>query len=111
MVVADQLACFLRQLAREWASDQETGRRRSEKAIRLQVISGDLQAHKLIVRHVLVERLDDKIAIVVSTRAIPIELVTAALGKPHGVEPVPSPAFAVMRAGEQTIQKSVVGAG
>src|SRR5947209_4604302 len=59
--------------------------------------AGDLPADELVERHILVEGLDDEIAVLIGVRAIVVVLVTAALGEAGQVEPVPAPALAVMR--------------
>ncbi len=74
-----------------------------------QQVAGDLQAHELIVRHVGIERLDDEIAIVIGVGPVPVERVAVALGETGQVEPVPRPAFAVMRAGQQAVDQPFVG--
>src|SRR5262245_38637528 len=95
MIVADQFARLGGGLTGEGAGDKESGRRRSEKITRLEQVAGYLPACELIVGHILVERLDDEIAIVESVRSILVELVAGAVGKTNYVEPVSCPAFAV----------------
>jgi len=43
--------------------------------------------------------------------SITVELVATALAEPNGVEPMPGPALAKPRAGEQTIDELFIGVG
>ena len=67
---------------------------------RLQQVAGDLFPDKLIVRLVLVERVDDVVAVSerVDIREVFVEAV--AVGIAGDVEPVASPFFTVMRRGQ-----------
>ena len=66
------------------------------KVIRPQLIPRDLFLHKAIVGFVVIERLDDVVAVPPGIAIINVRLIAAAVGVPGGVEPVAGPAFAVV---------------
>ena len=70
---------------------------------RLQQVAGDLFPDKLVVRLILVERIDDVVAVAerVDVREVFVEAIT--VGIAGDVEPVASPFFAVMRRGQQPV--------
>ena len=74
-----------------------------------QQIAGDLRAHKLIVRQVGIEGRDDPVAILVHLRDGKIRVVAGGVGVAHHVEPVPAPAFAVRRGGEEAVEENCAG--
>ena len=67
------------------------------RVARLQDIPGDLHAHEFIIRHVVVQRVNDPVAIRPEIVADIVPLKTVALAKPREIQPVPPPALAVMR--------------
>ena len=62
--------------------------------------------YEAIVGHVLIERADRVVAIPPRFVLVEVKLVAIGLGESHDVEPVPRPAFAVMRGAEQTLDDS-----
>ena len=74
-------------------------------------VGGELLDDELVVRLVLVHRVDDVVAVgpgvgvaVVAEEAVAlVDLQAARVGVTRGVEPVTGPAFAVMRRGEQRV--------
>ncbi len=62
-----------------------------------QLVAGKLLQKKAVVRLVVVERLDDVIAVAPHARLGRVALIAGGLGIAHHVEPVPGPAFAVRR--------------
>ena len=58
---------------------------------------------------VRVERPDHEVAIVIGVRPVVVLLVAVALGEAGQVEPVPAPALAVVRAGEQFVDDLLEG--
>ena len=72
-------------------------------------IARELLLHKAIVGLVAVERGDDVIAVMPRVGAEVVGLKPIALRKAHEVEPVPRPAFAVARAGEEFIDQRRLG--
>ena len=57
-------------------------------------IPGDLRAHEIVVRFVLVERFNDPVAVTPGVRIGNVVFLAAGLGVPGNIEPVPSPSFA-----------------
>ena len=78
------------------------------RVVGLQQITGDLPADKLIVRHILIQGLDDKVTVVVGRAAILVHFKAVALAKPRQVEPMSSPAFAVVLVIEQPIDQLLI---
>ena len=78
-------------------------------------VAGDLAREELIVRHVLIQRTDDPVAIRPRKRilaALAAREVAAVVGIARHVEPVASPALAVTRRSEQAIdhfRKGIAG--
>ena len=94
------------------AADQEPGRRLRQpvgRAVRLisQGITGQLLADELRERRVAIERADHVIAIRPGGRPRQVGLVPLALAEPNDVQPVPPPALAVLRRGQQPIDERV----
>src|SRR5207253_7034788 len=69
------------------------------------LIAGDLPANKLVVRQIVIQRLDDKVAVLVGKRPIGIALLAVAVGIARHIEPVSAPTLAVMRRRQQTIDQ------
>ena len=65
---------------------------------------------KLVVRQILVESADDIVAIAVGVRQVHVELVPRGLGETHKIEPMPGPAFAVVRRIEQAVNDLLASA-
>src|SRR5439155_19382421 len=100
-VIAVLLYFALGDLRRVHAGRQEAGRLDRQVIVRLVLIAGDLPFDELVERQILVERRDDEIAIVIRGGPIVIVLEAVAFGEASQVEPVPAPAFAIVRTGEQ----------
>ncbi len=66
---------------------------------------------KLVVRQILIERLDHVIAIAPGIRIAMILVVAGGIGVPGDIEPVASPALAVTRRGQQTVDDFFEGLG
>src|SRR5262245_13609777 len=62
------------------------------------LVTGQLLLHETVVGYVVIEGLDDVVAIAPGPRPMAVVLEAFGLGKPDDVEPVPPPPFAVMRA-------------
>ena len=94
----------------EAAAQGQESRRRGDCRV-ADLIRRDLRDQEAVVRQVLVERRDDPVAISVGLRIIAVflEHVALGVGVPGHVQPVPSPAFAEMRRGEQGIDHASVG--
>ena len=76
-----------------------------------QKIARQMFEQKLIVGHALVERPDEVIAIVPGVGDDVVALMPARLRVTHQVHPVPGPAFAEMRRGQQAVHDTFPGAG
>ena len=102
-IVASRLKLLFGQLCWEHARAQKTGGHHRQRFIRGKFIACQLPAHELVVGHAGVERLDDKVAVMVGVFAVVILLKAVALGKARHVQPVPCPALAIMRTGQKPI--------
>ena len=76
-----------------------------------QQVAGEVLRDELVVGHVGVEGADDVIAVLVGVGDGGVELVAARLGVAHQVEPVPAPALAEVRRGQQPVHHLLVGVG
>ncbi len=75
-------------------------------------VTGELLDHELIEGRVFVEGVDDIVAIAVRLGAAAILLVIAlGIRVPRHIEPMAAPAFAVMGARKQSVDKAFVGIG
>ena len=74
-----------------------------------QLVAAELLLQKGVVGLVGIERFDHPVAIRPGVGPGPVHLEAVALGEPHDVEPVPRPAFAVVRRREQPIDEFTVG--
>ena len=66
---------------------------------------------ELVVRNVEIECSDHVVAIAECVGNIVVELVAGSFCVAHQVEPVPGPSFAVVRAGEEPVNESLIGPG
>ena len=91
------------------ADTQESGRRHRLVARRssqvVELVSGQLFADELRVRLVLVERVDDVVAVAPAFGAIDVELEAARIGIANEIQPVARPSLAVVRRGEQRVDE------
>ena len=69
------------------------------------LVAGELEAGRTVVRQVAVQGADDPVAIAPGVGPGLVELEAVGLGEPRQVEPVLPPALAVLRAGKQTIDQ------
>ena len=81
----------------------EADRNMSVQVVGVEFVAGDLLADETVVRLVLIEGLNYVIPIApdIGTRFIGLE--TIGIGISRQVEPVPAPALAILRGGEQTV--------
>ncbi len=77
------------------------------RVVGLQFIASDLFLEEAVVRFVVVERLDDVVAVAPGIRPDFVGLESFALGVAGKVEPVTGPAFAVTSGGEQAVHDLV----
>ena len=111
LVIPDPLDRLGGDLAGIRPRHQKTRRRRRVEVFGVQDIPRQLQTDELIKRHIGVERFDHPVAIVIGPRTETIELVSATLREPRGIQPVPPPAFAVSGTGQQLVDHLVEGVG
>ena len=109
LIIADLLHRLRRDLSRIRPRDEESRGTSSGILAGHQFVAGELHADEFIVGHVVIERLDDPVAVVVGPGAEAVELVAAALRVAHHIEPVPSPSLAVALAPEETVDQFRVG--
>ena len=76
----------------------------------IQLVARDLLAQELGVRLVLVERVDDVVAVAPGVYSDVVLLETVGVGVAGDVEPVAAPALAVMRRVEQLLDQPLPGA-
>ena len=76
-----------------------------------QQVAGDLLADELVVRLVVVERVDDVVAIAPGVRVGEVPRRAGRLAVAGDVEPVPAPAFAERGRGEQPVDDLLEGVG
>ena len=69
------------------------------------MIPRQLQAHKLVVRHVVIKRTDDKVTVMPCIRARLIHLKTVTFGEPRYVQPVSRPTLAKVGTGQQSVHE------
>ena len=107
--VLDRQVVIILRVESEAAGDREiTGGRRAfrvqlARAASREDVPGDLLAQELVVRFVRVEGIDDVIAIAPRERHRVVRSLARSIRVAHDIEPVASPAFAVMRRGQQAI--------
>ncbi len=81
---------------------------RRDEAVEVAVVefvARKLLEHEAVVGHVLVERLDDPVAVLPGAVLDAVALEAVGLGVAHEIEPVPPPLLAVVRAGQQAIEQ------
>jgi hypothetical protein len=108
-VVAVLFDFVLGDLSRMHSCGQKAGRHQCEAIIRRKLIACDLPAHELVIRHSLVQRLDDKVAVVVGRGPVVVVFETMALSESREVQPEPPPALAVVRVRQQFLDQLFVG--
>ena len=84
-----------RDLGRKYPSSQKSGGRQGKRIVRLELVARQLPADKLVVRHVRIQRFDDKIPIMIRMRTVIIMLEPRALSKAGDIQPVTRPTLAV----------------
>jgi len=109
LVVADALDGLCRDLPRIGTGDEKARGARTLNRVRQELVARELPADEAVIRHPVVERADDPVAVVKRAGAEGIELVTVALGVAHDVQPVASPALAVGGGGEQLVHDAREG--
>ena len=73
-----------------------------------QFVAGDLLDDEFIVGHIVVEGIDDPIAIKPNVAQL-VFFETVGIGIARGIEPQTAPAFAVVRRGQQALDLFFVG--
>ena len=104
-IVTCAFKLLLRQLRRKDTRSQKTRRHHRKRILRIDLVTRDLQPNKFIPGHVRIERLDHKIAIVVSILPVVILLKAMALRKARRIQPMPRPTLSIVRTGEKFIHQ------
>ncbi len=81
------------------------------RIVRSQLIAGQLLDDKPIIGLIAVKRPDHIIAIGPGVGPIGILLEPIRLGIPNQIKPMPAPSFAIVRAGQQPVDQSLIGVG
>ena len=84
---------------------EEAGRRDRLWIVRRNLVTGELPAHEGVEREIVVQCADDEVAETVSVRPVVVAFHAIAIGVARDVEPVPRPAFAVLRACQQLVDQ------
>ena len=111
LFVATAFSLFLCLLGRKWAGGEESGGGLGHRVGRFHLIARDLQFHEAVVGHVLIQRPDHKVAVVIGVASILIEGVAVALGEASKIEPVACPSFSVVRVGQESVDEILIGLG
>ena len=111
LVVARSFELFLGQLGREHSGAEEPGRHHRQRFVGRELVASDLPLHEAVVRDVLVQRLDDEVAVVVRVRSVVVLLEPVALCEARDVQPVTCLALTEVRTREQPIDQLAVGVG
>jgi hypothetical protein len=81
----------------------EAGRNQGRRIVGIKLVSRDLLSNEAVIWLVLIERIDDVIAITPDIGSRFIALEAFAIGLAGQVEPVARPSFAVTRGGQQPV--------
>lgn len=90
------------------AGEEEASSDGGRVGLRVDLVPGDLLAHKLIVRKVVVKGLDDPVAVAPGIGTGFVMLEAIGLREPGKVEPLACPMFPISWGGEKTVDKPVV---
>ena len=77
----------------------------------VEFVAGELMGQELVIRHVRVERVDHPVAVAPRGGFLAVALVAVRLRVAHEIEPVPSPAFAVVGRCQQAVDQAFPGVG
>src|SRR5262249_62198853 len=89
----------------------EAGREGGLRVVGIQFVAGELLAEESVVGLVVVEGVDDVVAVTPGEGAWVVRLEAVALGEAGEVEPERGPALAVLRRGRDPLNDPVVGVG
>ena len=90
------------------AGDEESGGCHHLRIGGLDEVTGDLLANELRVRLVAIERVDHIVAISPRMEALEVMLAAVGLAEAHDIQPVPAPALAVSRRGQEPVDRGFV---
>ena len=108
-IVTGCLEFLLGELGWENARSEEPSSHESKRFARSDFVPRHLPPNELGEWHVLVECLDDKIAVVVGMRSVVVLLKTVALSETGHIQPVTGPALSKMRGMEQFVHNDLKG--
>ena len=77
----------------------------------VEFVAGELMGQELVIRHVRVQRVDHPVAVAPGGRLLAVALVAVRLRVADEIEPVPSPAFAVVGRCQQAVDQAFPGVG
>ena len=98
-------------LGGEGAGSKKPGSSLGHIAFRFDLVTRYLQSHETVIRHVLVEGLNHKIAEVVCVSPILVEGISVTLSKACQIKPMPGPALAIMGPVEESIDEFFICLG
>src|SRR5262245_61494282 len=110
-IIEATLRIVLLAKSHSWTGAQESGGDQRLFAFPRNLIPGDLLAQKNVVRFVFIESANDIVPVHPGTRPFDVLFETIRVGIACHVQPVPAPALAVMRRGEQLIDQARPGVG
>ena len=108
LIVTGGFEFLLGQLRGKHARAEEARSLHGQRIVRRKLVPSDLPFHKLIIRHIGIERLNDEVTVMKCKVAVVILLKPMALRKTRHIQPVPSPSLAVMLGGKQTVDNLCV---
>ena len=95
-IVACGFEFFLCQLSWKHTGPKKTSCHQRQRILRRNLVACNLPAYKLIVRHIIIERLDDKIAIVIGMVPVGVLLKPKTVSITRKIQPMAPPTLTVM---------------
>ena len=91
------------------SGDQKTGGSNCVDVVRIKDITGQLQSDEFIIRQVTIQSVDHPVSIRPEVVARFVVFEAVAFAKSSDIQPVPRPAFAIVRRRQQTVDEIFVG--
>ena len=104
-VVAGPLHLVGGDLRGEHPGSKKPGGHECEWVPWLELVTGQLPLHELVVGHIGIQSFDDKVSEVMSSRSVVVVFEARAFGESCHIQPMPRPAFAVLRLGQQRVDR------
>ena len=105
LLVAASFSLLLGLLCGEGAGDEEACGGHGLQVLGPEQVTCYLQSREFVVRHVVIQGLDDEVPVTEGVLAVLIEGIAIAFGKSYKVEPVAGPALPITRTGQQFIEE------